>query len=153
MPHRKPLHRPPSHATPTDQDDDGKLQFDNYAEYARTFRTWMVAYGIGAPVLLATNDIVAHRLAHSPLVGDIVHLFLLGVGLQVVLALLNKWSSWHRYAATGEPEKASSLRYRFWDWVGDQSWFDLLVDLTSLIAFGVATTLAVEAFLASASRS
>lgn len=136
------------HSRKRPEQDETKLLFDNYAEYARTFRTWMVAYGIGAPVLLTTNETVAARLAASPVVGTVVHLFLAGVGLQVLLALLNKWSAWHGYAAAEEPARAASLRYRLWARIGELSWLDLAIDVASLLAFACATVLAVESFLA-----
>lgn len=33
--------------------------FQAYAEYSKVLRTWLVAYGIGAPVLLLTNEPLA----------------------------------------------------------------------------------------------
>ena len=33
----------------------GGGHFENYAEYAKTLRSWLVAYGIGGPVLFLTN--------------------------------------------------------------------------------------------------
>ena len=45
-------------ATPDSQTDiDG--YFRAYEEYSKLIRTWLVAYGVGAPVLLFTNDRLA----------------------------------------------------------------------------------------------
>lgn len=41
---------------PDDFDAHQKLEhFNNYADYSRTLRAWLVAYGIGGPVLFVTN--------------------------------------------------------------------------------------------------
>lgn len=36
-----------------------------YEEHSKTLRTWLVAYGIGAPVLFITNDKVWKAIASS----------------------------------------------------------------------------------------
>ncbi len=36
-----------------------------YAEHSKVIRTWFVAYGIGAPVLLLTNEALARTLKAS----------------------------------------------------------------------------------------
>jgi hypothetical protein len=56
-----------------------------YDEFAKTLRTWLVAYGIGGPVLLLTNETVRQAIAKSGAARCIAGTFLLGVGLQVLL--------------------------------------------------------------------
>ena len=73
--------------------------FKVYAEYSKTLRTWLVAYGIGAPVLFLTNETLARTFVKSPQARIVAFSFLMGVLLQVFLALLNKNVMWVCYAA------------------------------------------------------
>jgi hypothetical protein len=37
---------------------DGKGHyFEEYSEYAKTLRIWLVAYGVGAPVVILSNEL------------------------------------------------------------------------------------------------
>lgn len=71
--------------------------FKVYEEYAKTLRTWLVAYGVGAPVLFVTNKDVADKLAASHAASAIAELFLSGVALQIFLAIVNKTVMWANY--------------------------------------------------------
>jgi hypothetical protein len=120
--------------------------FANYSEYAKTLRAWLVAYGIGAPVLFLTNNDLSAALKISVHRDWIVALFLVGVALQVILAFVNKWCAWHMYV--GEYDSAFQERrsYKFWSWLNERSWIDLIVDALSLISFAISTLLAVRVF-------
>jgi hypothetical protein len=120
--------------------------FANYAEYAKTLRAWLVAYGIGGPVLFLTNKDLSTAFKLSPYRNLIVDLFLLGVALQVVLAFINKWCAWHMYVGEYDESFKSNRAYRVWSWLNDRSWIDLVVDGASLIAFAVSTTLVIRVF-------
>lgn len=120
--------------------------FANYAEYAKTLRAWLVAYGIGGPVLLITNKELSAALKASAYRNDIVDLFLVGVALQVSLAFINKWCAWHMYVGEYESAYKSRTRYKVWSWLNDRSWIDMLVDGGSLVAFALSTCLVVHVF-------
>jgi hypothetical protein len=140
------------------KDHDG--HFANYAEYSKTFRSWMVAYGIGGPILLLTSKDAPQNIAKSPYLQTIVTLFILGVAIQIVLALVNKWAAWHMYRgayskyqmAENDPDcnnHHDSITYKFWGWVNRQSWIDFLCDVGALLLFSVATWLVLKALLGS----
>ncbi|MFW9439679.1 hypothetical protein ACE8C5_13860 [Xanthomonas euvesicatoria] len=120
--------------------------FANYSEYAKTLRAWLVAYGIGAPVLFLTNSQLSAALKVSPHRDWIVDLFLLGVALQVILAFVNKWCAWHLYVGEYDLEFQSQRSYKFWAWLNERSWIDLSIDALSLVSFAVSTLLAVRVF-------
>ena len=120
--------------------------FANYSEYSKTLRAWLVAYGIGGPVLLLTNDSLSTALKISPYRSWIVDLFLVGVALQVVLAFVNKWCSWHMYVGEFDSSFQRQRSYKFWSWLNERSWIDLAIDGASLIAFSVSTLLVVRVF-------
>ncbi|MGH8040021.1 MAG: hypothetical protein ACRES5_09290 [Pseudomonas sp.] len=120
--------------------------FANYSEYAKTLRAWLVAYGIGAPVLFLTNNDLSVALKMSDHSGWIVDLFLVGVALQVALAFVNKWCAWHMYVGEYDSEFQKRRSYRLWAWLNERSWIDLSVDAISLASFAVSTLLAVRIF-------
>jgi hypothetical protein len=122
--------------------------FENYADYSRTLRAWLVAYGIGGPVLFVTNDKVSERVAKSGYADLIILFFLVGVLLQIVLATVNKWGAWHMYRGAGDLEYQQTWRYKFWGWINEQSWIDFWIDLASLMVFMLATWKVLNVFLA-----
>ena len=124
----------------------------------------MVAYGIGGPVLLLTSKDAPQALAKSPQLNMIVTLFVLGVGLQIVLALINKWAAWHMYRgayALYQSEQSdpdgddhhSTRTYKFWRCINKQSWIDFLVDVAALVSFSNATWTALRILLSTTSGS
>lgn len=138
---------------------DHEGHFDNYAEYSKTFRSWMVAYGIGGPVLLLTSKDAPQNIAKSPHLRLIVTLFVLGVAMQILLALINKWAAWHMYKGAfsiyqkieGDPDcdnHHDTKRYKLWKWINRQSWIDFWFDVTAVILFSIATWLVLNALLA-----
>jgi hypothetical protein len=113
--------------------------FKVYEEYAKTLRTWLVAYGVGGPVLFVTNKDVAEKLAASHAAPSIAKLFLAGVGLQIFLAMVNKTVMWANYWSELYPEEATKIRFRFAYWVSSQYWIDFSIDIVTVILFGAAT--------------
>jgi hypothetical protein len=139
---------------PEQEDDDGAQSdghFQNYADYSRTLRAWLVAYGVGGPVLFLTNDKLAKSVAKSGHASEIVTFFLIGVGLQILLALINKWSAWHMYRGAGDLSYQKGWRYCFWHKINSWSWIDFWVDLISVLAFVVATWRVLVVFMAPSS--
>lgn len=137
---------------PDSKDDDAGQKdehFANYAEYSRTLRAWLVAYGIGGPVLFATNDGLAAKVESSGRSSSVISLFLVGVGLQILLALINKWCAWHMYRGAGDLPYQHTRQYRFWYVVNENSWLDLVVDLVSIAILTIATGLVLHILLSS----
>lgn len=118
--------------------------FANYSEYAKTLRAWLVAYGIGAPVLFLTNNDLSAALKNYDHRSWIVDLFLVGVALQVALAFINKWCAWHMYVGEYDSAFQGRPRYKLWAWLNERSWIDLSVDALSLSCLAVSTLLAVR---------
>lgn len=113
---------------------------DAYGEYAKTLRAWLVAYGIGAPVLFFSNDRISAKMAIATDTPFIAKLFLLGVGLQVILAALNKtvmWACYHRERNLADCK--DKYLFRFMYWLSNQFWIDFLTDLATGALFIYAT--------------
>jgi hypothetical protein len=118
-----------------------------YEEHSKTLRTWLVAYGIGAPVLLLTNEGLSERLTLAPNGPLIGMLFLAGVVVQVLLAALNKALMWTCYFIELYPDRRRSRWHQLAFRLSEQFWIDLSVDVVSLILFGYATWLAFNIVL------
>ena len=124
--------------------------YANYTGYSTTLRAWLVAYGIGGPVLFLTSDAASKRLAEAGNARSVISLFLIGVALQVAGTLINKWAAWHVYSRLNGAGLVQNCWSTFWCWVNDQTWIDFGVDLLSIAAFGTATWMLLDVFLSMA---
>ncbi|NED66170.1 hypothetical protein G3I15_35110 [Streptomyces sp. SID10244] len=131
-----------------DGTDQKEGLFQNYNEYSKSLRTWFVAYGIGGPVLFLSNEKIASHLTGTAEAVYIVSSFLIGVALQILLSMINKWVAWHMYAGAGDNEYKKSCRYKIWCEIGHLSWIDILFDVLSAVFFVIATWKTMMAFLA-----
>ncbi|MGN6456401.1 MAG: hypothetical protein ACTHLV_09380 [Achromobacter mucicolens] len=138
----------PTPLAATSESDASALEYyNNYAEYSKTLRAWLVAYGIGGPILFLTNSGVAETLSKSQDKAKVICLFLLGVSLQVLLAFINKWCAWHMYAGENDSSYTGLLRYRFWLGINSLSILDFFLDAVSIAVFVWATWLVLMAFI------
>jgi len=120
------------------REQDAHSYYQNYAEYNRTLRAWLVIFGVAGPTTLIAHRDLATQLATAGTLSYVVVLFLIGSGAQVLIALINKTASWYGYAGELHPRLVKTPAYRFWDWVNQQYLFDVILDLTSLVAFTLA---------------
>ena len=113
--------------------------FEAYQEYAKVLRTWLVAYGIGAPVVFLTNEGLSKAILHSPEAKLIAGFFLAGVALQIVIAALNKHCMWVLYYGETEKDFQNNPAYKCAEWLSDHISIDLIVDLVTILLFAIAT--------------
>ena len=113
--------------------------YQAYAEYSRTLRTWLVAYGVGAPALFVASDGTLRAIKDSGQGAEVTTLFLLGVSLQVLLAIANKLAMWGLYFGHLWPEFQKTRRFRacmsFSEWL----FVDAVLDVLSMLLFAAAT--------------
>jgi hypothetical protein len=123
--------------------------YEAYVYFARILRVWLIAYGVGAPFLVLSNESLRQALAASRHAYLIVGLFLAGVVLQILCALIYKYAMWHLYygAAEGGEEHRRTRLYRISDRVSESHALEFAFDATSIIVLGVATVLACCAIL------
>lgn len=131
----------------TENISDGQSFFKAYEEHSKVLRTWLVAYGIGAPVVFLTNDTVSDLFLDSPNSQCIAGSFLVGVALQVILAAINKHTMWILYYGETEEAFQKSCWYKIANWISDRILIDFLVDLLSFILFAYATWLMYETLI------
>lgn len=116
-----------------------------YEDYSKTLRTWLVAYGIGGPVLMLTNDRVSVVILQSGHGRSIAALFLAGVVIQVVLTAVNKAAMWIcYYSYDGDADGTDPWWCNIAHWISKQFWLDLLADVASFGAFALATWYAFD---------
>jgi hypothetical protein len=114
--------------------------YDAYSSLARTFRAWLVAYGIGAPVLFLSRDSVMGVVKAVPDARYIILAYLVGSLLQVLLVWLYKLSMWWAYLEEMNTIPPESVRYKFVDWFTNTFWIEGFVDLLTIGLFSYATT-------------
>jgi hypothetical protein len=130
-----------------DEDSDVvKDRYQLYTDYNKILRSWLVAYGIGGPILFATNEHLNSVLKCSEYSKLIVSFFLVGVGLQVLNAFINKWCAWHVYYGEADPAWQVRKDYKFFFMVNEWHWLDILFDISAIAMFGIATVWVVTLF-------
>ncbi len=113
--------------------------YSPYEWHANTLRTWLVAYGIGAPVLLLTQDKLYDKVLISGVAQSIATLFLVGVALQVLLAFWNKTIMWICHYGETMPDFKKTCRYKIAEFLSEFYIVDFLCDLASIVVFAWAT--------------
>jgi len=68
-----------------------------YNSYNNTLRAWFVAFGVGVPATFLINEDLVKYISPETGNPDIVVLFFIGVGAQVLMAFLNKTINWCDY--------------------------------------------------------
>lgn len=137
-----------SGASPPPVDRDVAGYFDAYAQLTRTLRGWLVVFGVGTPVLIASQSDLAKRLTDSGSASTIISLFLGGVALQILATLLYKTCMWYCYRAAEAPDSfETTRRYRISHWVSERYWLELLIDLSTIGCFVAAVFQLLHAVL------
>jgi hypothetical protein len=113
--------------------------FECYAEFAKTLRTWFIAYGIGAPILFLSNDTLWGMIKSSEHIRLIGFLFLAGVFIQVLEALLYKNAMWYLYKGEENPKIKNKARYKAFYNISEYYWLEVLFDMLTLICFVAGT--------------
>jgi hypothetical protein len=74
--------------------DKNQTAFEEvYRQNIGNFRTWLVAFGVGFPVFLVSNEEIWRKLEASGIKCIWIPI-VIGIALQVVLALVDKDADW-----------------------------------------------------------
>lgn len=119
-----------------------------YRSHATTFRTWLLAFAVGMPVFLASNEALWNRFVATDGIRGIALAFLAALGLQAVLALADKYAAWFCYATILGRRNQDSPGTRFGLWWTRNDWPSVLVDLATLGLLACATWMALPKILA-----
>jgi len=134
-----------SSSMPDQREDTGYYQA--YAEFAKTLRTWFIAYGIGAPALVLSNKDLWNTVKGSGNLIYIAVLFLLGVTFQVIEAFIYKTAMWHLYVSESDEDHMKTWWYKMADIVSESYKLELFFDVGAFIFFAIATILLVTALV------
>jgi hypothetical protein len=118
----------------------GAASLRKLSELPLKIRAWLVAYGVGAPVLFLSRDPVMNALKAEPDAQFVILAYLVGSFLQVLLVWLYKLSMWWAYLEEMNTIAKGSVRYKFVDWFTNTFWVEGLIDFLSVALFGYATT-------------
>jgi hypothetical protein len=94
--------------------------------------------------LFATQPRLAEKLFETNQARFIAVLFLLGVFLQVIVALLYKGAMWYLYVGEEDTKMQKKKRYKISDWLSEAFWMEILFDLASIALFAWATILVLN---------
>lgn len=75
-----------------------------YSGFASNLRIWFIAYGIGAPVVLLSNETAWSTVVDSGLGKRLAYFYFIGVAVQIFAALIYKTAMWYLYI--GELKKS-----------------------------------------------
>ena len=124
-------------------DPDVGGHYANYEKYATTLRAWLVAYGIGGPVLFVSNEKLTPVIRDSGKGWWIVSLFLLAVFVQVSGAAVNKWAAHNMYLGGLSARRRASKGYKCWESINKKTWIDGWADILAITSLVTATALVV----------
>jgi hypothetical protein len=109
--------------------------YEPYAYFSRTLRTWLVGYGIGAPILIISQDHLSNKILDSGIGDNITIWFLSGVCVQVIAAILYKYSMGYIYFSELNPTLENTKRFIIADWISEAFWLELLFDILAIVCF------------------
>jgi hypothetical protein len=127
------------HAPQPEHESDVESRYELYADYNKLYRNWMVAYGIGGPILFATNATLSAKMGRAEHSAAAISLFLAVVFLQVANALINKWCAWHMYSGEYESIHKDTPVYKISRAINKEYRIDFSVDVLSFVLLVAAT--------------
>jgi hypothetical protein len=113
--------------------------YKSYKEFSITLRTWLIAYGIGGPVLVLSQQHFWEVLKTSESASTIGLFFLCGVILQVFFAATFKWAMWEIWMAESYSARKSNIGYKAAHWLSEKYFIDLIADFGAMALFAIAT--------------
>jgi hypothetical protein len=128
---------------------DGKSDsgfYEAYSGFARSVRVWFISYGIGAPVIFLTNNEAWKVMAASGQGRSVAYLFLAGVAVQILAALLYKTAMWYLYVSELAPDTKRRRMYTFAEWLSESYFLEWIFDLTTLVVFVMGTLKVLSVF-------
>lgn len=131
----------------TSQNAEKEGYYKACCEHSKSLRTWLVAYGIGAPALFISHPSILSTLSNVGKARLVGLLFLCGLTLQVCLSFCTKISMWYLYFGEHQPKFKETIRYKVCDWYSEQFWIDVIIDISTILFFGAATVQVFSAFI------
>jgi len=125
---------------------DNKMYFEQYWRYCSSLRNWFVAYGIAGSILLLTDKSKIFEQIGSKEKTLILIFFVVGVVSQIMLAFINKVIHWYIYWGSEDEEFTNTRICKASYYLSECFWIDILADVITFLAFGIATVTLFIAF-------
>lgn len=126
----------------TEEGSSDKGTFGLLERQTATLRYWFLAFGVGAPALILTNNGLLGLIRQSGYLTPLMVCFLVGVGSQILETWLNRGVNLTTYLGEVDGEQDSEFRnsrtYRAAVALSRQVWIDILMDFVTILAFGAA---------------
>jgi len=126
---------PPKEDTP--QEKEGFYQA--YSIYAWKFRLWMIAYGVGIPLLTLNNPELRSAVKHSEYGLYWIYAALIGTALQIILTWIYKSAMWYSYDSKPSSTEQTGWLQRAVTRTSDEYWIEVTIDLVCFILFTAVT--------------
>ncbi|MDH5600102.1 MAG: hypothetical protein OEY78_02235 [Gammaproteobacteria bacterium] len=120
--------------------------YEPYKIFATSLRAWFIAYGIGAPILFLSNEFTQRVISEYENNKLLIFLFLAGVILQTIQALLYKHVMWHLYMGEDNHDYHKSWLYKSSVKISEASWLEILFDLATVFVYSIGTWHVLNAF-------
>lgn len=118
-----------------------------YRQHAGTFRAWLVAFGVALPIFLSSNETIWGLFSKSPNARCIAYTFLCGISLQVILAIIDKYSDLFCLSAIMEWKDKDSVSTKCGVWWIKNDWPSIVADIVTLVLLGIAILGVIEVLL------
>lgn len=109
--------------------------YEAYAKHADILRSWLVAYGVGVPVLILSQEGLWKVMLANGVIVSAGLSFVIGVALQAALALINKVVMWNNYRGASSWKFRHTRTYWFLMCLSAQFWVDIVFDIVTIVAF------------------
>lgn len=135
----------PTTSQPT-LDVSSKVDYEHYLtpylEHSKTLRTWFVAYGIGGPILFASQKLLIEKLIDYNCIKSVVTMMLFGTLLQILLTFISKMTSYQFYLSEiYDPHVLTRMHRLSINISKHYHWLLPLIDFITIILFVWATVL------------
>jgi len=115
--------------------------FASYKQFSNILRSWLIAYGIGVPVFMLSQEHVWNALKNSCLATVAGSLFVFGVVMQVLFAAFFKWAMWVIWMGVDDASRRETRGYKIAHWASDKYFIDFITDVGAMALFTIATVI------------
>ena len=115
---------------------DTDSYYEAYQRFARTFRTWAIAFPVAVIAFLIGNEHVHSQYRHRDGYGIVIGLLITVVVLQVTIVFAYKVAMSYYYTHEAKPDKANCTKIV--DCVTNSFWLEAIVDGISLLLIALA---------------
>ena len=123
------------------------IYYEPYKNFALSLRAWFIAYGIGAPIIFLSNEGTQKAISNYEGNKFLISLFLTGVVIQIIQALLYKHAMWHLHMGEGNPDYHTKWLYKGSEKITEVYWLEATLDLSTVIVYVLATWHTFKALL------